>query len=310
MLSRVAENIYWMARNVERAENIARIAEVNHLLTIDSVIEQKQQWEPLISIFAQEKNFKELYKKADAASVLNFLFTDLRNYNSVASCLHHARENARGVRDQISGDAWNQLNRLYLQSKAFVERKEIPTQHFFDEIKDGAHLFFGIVNDTMSHDEGYRWMNLGRFLERADKTSRVIDVKYFILLPNAMDVGTPLDVIQWMAVLKSVSASHMYWRVHPRIIPEEVVGFLLQNEEFPRSVYYCVKRARRELENIFGQSHPLHERFLLLEKNLQHNSINKILGNGLHEFIDEVQRQLNELHIEIYANHFSLESAS
>lgn len=308
MLSRVAENIYWMARNVERAENIARIAEVNYLLTIDSVIAQKQQWQPLISIFGQEKEFKEHYDFADESSVLSFLFTDSRNYNSVVSCLTHARENARGVRDQISGEAWQQLNQLYLHCKAVVESKQLPNQQFFGEIKNGAHLFFGIINDTMSHDEAYRWVNLGRYIERADKTSRVIDVKYFILLPDVMDIGTPLDVIQWMAVLKSVSAAHMYWRSHPRIIPEEVVSYLLCNEQFPRSVYYCVKRARRELNHIFDEEHPLNDRFMALETKLRKNSMQEILEQGLHEFIDELQAQLNNLHKEIYTRHFSLET--
>lgn len=310
MLSRVAENIYWMARNVERAENIARIAEVNHLLTLDSVIEQKQQWEPLISIFGDEKPYYEHYQTADEVSVLRYLFTDPKNYSSVYSCLCHARENARGVRDQISGEAWQQLNLLYLYCKSVVESNQTPNQQFFDEIKNGAHLFFGIVNDTMSHDESYRWINLGRFLERADKTTRVIDVKYFILLPEVTDVGTPLDVIQWMAVLKSVSAFHMYWRVQPRIIPEQVVSFLLQNEQFPRSALYCVRRARMELMHMFGDTHPLIGKFHQLENDLKNNPMKLILGRGLHEFIDDVQIKLNNLHTEIYNQHFSLEQAS
>lgn len=310
MLSRVADNIYWMARYVERAENVARIAQVNYLLTLDSVIEQKQQWEPLVSIMGDEKAFYERHKIADESNVIRFLITDRDNWNSVFRCLWAARENARGVRDQISDEAWLQLNKLYLHCKALSEVNGTPSQEFFDEIRNGAHLFFGLVADTMNHDESYRWVNLGRYLERADKTSRLIDVKYFILLPEVTDVGTPIDLVQWNAVLKSVSAFHTYLRIERRIDPERVVAFLLQNQQFPRSVLYSVRRSHRELLTLFGDGHELSADFTRLEEMLSNPDIKSILNRGLHEFIDEVQLQLNNLHGEIHQRFFSLERAS
>lgn len=310
MLSRVAENIYWMARYVERAENVARIAEVNHHLTLDAVIEQNLQWQPLISIFADTESFTRRHREATEANVVNFLLCDLENPNSVVSCLRWAREDARAVRDAISSEAFLHLNTLYLQVREAVSAPNVAAADVFQKVKLGAHLFFGLVNDTMSHDEGYRWAQLGRHLERADKTSRVIDVKYFILLPRPGDAGTSIDAIQWMALLKSVSAYQMYWRQMARIEPAHVVRFLLQDEHFPRSVRYCVNRALVELRHIVQDMPNAEERlpiehFETLLGALDDTSVENILAGGLHEFVDHLQAGLNELHSEINNTFFS-----
>lgn len=311
MLSRVAENIYWMARYVERAENVARIAEVNQHLTLDAVIEQNLQWQPLISILADAEPFFKRHGEATEANVVDFLLRDPDNPNSIVSCLRSAREDARAVRDAISSEAFLHLNTLYLQVRDAVSRgPATAAADVFRQVKLGAHLFFGLVNDTMSHDEGYRWAQLGRYLERADKTSRVIDVKYFILLPRPGDVGTSIDAIQWMALLKSVSAYQMYWRQMARIEPQHVVRFLLQDEFFPRSVRYCVNRAMVELRHIVGNMPNAEERlpiehFENLCRALEGASVDRILAEGLHEFVDGLQVGLNELHSEINNTFFS-----
>lgn len=311
MLSRVAENIYWMARYVERAENMARIAEVNHHLTLDAVIEQKLQWQPLIAIFGDEENFFKRHTEASEANVVNFLACDPENPNSILSCLRWARENARAVRDAISSEAFLHLNMLYLEVREAASRGHaVASADLFQKVKLGAHLFFGLVNDTMSHDEGYRWAQIGRYIERADKTSRVIDVKYFILLPRLSDVGTSIDAIQWMALLKSVSAYQMYWRQMARIEPQHVVRFLLQDPSFPRSVRYCIDRAMTELRHVVENMPNAEERlpiehFQNLCSALENASIERILSDGLHEFVDGLQVGLNELHAEINNTFFS-----
>lgn len=311
MLSRVAENLYWMARYVERAENVARLAAVNHHLMLDAAIEQDLQWGPLVAIFGDQEPFAKKHSEPTEHNVLHFLVCDLENPNSIASCLRWAREDARCVRDVISSEAWLQLNMLYLKVReASAAGPSGATAEFFQDVKLGSHLFFGLIDDTMTHDEAYRWIQLGRFLERADKTSRIIDVKYFILLPQASDVGTSIDAIQWMAVLKSVSAYQMFWRRRTRIEPRDVVRFLLQDSEFPRSVRYCVRRAMRELglivDGMPGGRFPI-EHFESLRAALEGDGVDRILARGLHEFIDALQIGLNELHGEIHNTFFSLQ---
>lgn len=309
MLSRVAENIYWMARNVERAENIARIAEVNHHLSLDSLADQRRQWDAIIAICGDEEAFYQRYQTASQASVLSYLTTDRNNPNSILQCLGIARENARGTRDQLSHEVWQHLNLLFLRCKDFAQTNAVPHQELFEEIRNGSHLFFGLLADTMTHDEAYHWANVGRFLERAEKTSRVIDVKYFILLPNPSYVGTELDAIQWLAVLKSVSAAHMYLRHDRSLEPEKLISFLLKHDQFPRSIAWCLRQARHEFLQIAEETDNAREVLDLFDRlntSVSMSPIREILQNGLHEFIDNLQREINNLHGRLQELYFTL----
>src|SRR5258706_847866 len=195
MLARVADSIYWMSRYVERAENVARFIEVNLNLMLDLPVGSAQQWQPLVATTGDAAAFAKRYGTATQRNVIQFLTFDQENVNSIRSCLRAARENARSVREIISSPMWEQVNVFYLMVHdlaATARVREAPYE-FFHEIRMASHLFEGLTNATMSHGEGWHFCRMGRLLERADKTSRMVDVKYFLLLPSVADVGTPFD---------------------------------------------------------------------------------------------------------------------
>jgi uncharacterized alpha-E superfamily protein len=252
MLSRVADSIYWMARYVERAENVARFIDVNLQLMMDSPDYSGQQWEPLVYISGDQEAFGKRYGAATQESVLKFLAFDDENPNSIVSCLRGARQNARSVREIISSEMWLHLNKFFLTVDAVAHKELAPDDlhGFFDDVKSGSHLFNGIAEATMTHGEGWNFLGLGKQLERADKTSRILDVKYFILLRSVTDVGTAWDDIQWTAVLRSTSAFEMYRKDHGRVTPKGVVDYLLLNHNFPRSIHFCLNAARESLHGM------------------------------------------------------------
>ena len=211
MLSRVADSIYWMSRYIERAENVARFIDVNLNLMLDLPVGSAQQWQPLVDITGDTDEFAKRYGSATQQNVIQFLTFDQENVNSIRSCLRAARENARSVREIISSEMWEQLNQFYLvvNSAASKTGRMTDPQELFASVKMSSHLFTGVTDATMTHGEGWHFCRLGRKLERADKTSRILDVKYFLLLPTIADVGTTFDDIQWAAVLRSASAFEM-----------------------------------------------------------------------------------------------------
>src|SRR5882724_6864582 len=252
MLSRVAESIYWMSRYVERAENVARFIAVNLNMMLDAG-DGDQQWWPLVNTTGDHVDFKKRYGDATQENVIHFLTFDRANPNSIISCLRVARENARSVREIISSEMWLQLNTFYLKVNDAATGAGMESAHdFYTDVKLSSHLFTGITDATMTHGESWHFCRLARSLERADKTSRILDVKYFLLLPSPQDVGTPYDDIQWSALLRSASAFEMYRQRHGRIAPSRVVEFLILDQEFPRAVLYCLTKANESLHAISG----------------------------------------------------------
>ena len=299
MLSRVAESIYWMSRYIERAENTARFIEVNLTLMLDSS-GGEQQWWPLVNTSGDHADFEKRYRDATQENVILFLTFDRENPNSMISCLRAARENARSVREIISSEMWLQLNKFYLKvNDATVSGMGIESPHdFYTNVKLSSHLFTGVTDATMTHDEAWHFCRLGRKLERADKTSRILDVKYFILLRSVADVGTPLDDTQWAAVLRSASAFEMYRKREGRVSPKGIVRFLLLDQEFPRAIRFCLNAARDSLHAISGT--PLGsfrnnaEKLLgQLCSDLAYAHVDEILNSGLHEYLDDLQNRMN-----------------
>lgn len=315
MLSRVADSIYWLNRYVERAENIARFVDVNQNLLLDSPSGLAQQWQPLILTTGDLPLFKERYGEVTEENVIQFLTFDREYPNSILSCLVSARENARSVREIISSEMWEQVNFAYMMLKdaanKTLNRSQLP--EFFEEVKMAGHLFAGIMDATMSHNEGWHFGQIGRLLERADKTSRILDVKYFILLPSIKDVGTPLDEVQWMSLLKSASAYEMYRkRQQHKITPNGVVEFLILDREFPRSIQFCLLQAERSLHQITAS--PLGtwcnsaERSLgRLRSELDFLTIDEVIEMGLHEFLDNLQGRINDTGEKVFETFFALE---
>ncbi|MBZ0255785.1 alpha-E domain-containing protein, partial [bacterium] len=252
MLSRVADSIYWMSRYIERAENVARFLDVNVKLMLDMPHGQHDQWEPLVNVTGERDWFLEHYQGFSQAEVIRFLTFDQDYPNSIFSCLSSARENARSVREVISAEMWEEINTFYLTVKntSNTELQLDQLHSFFTKIRNGSSLFTGITDATMSHGEGWHFARLGRMLERADKTSRIVDMKYFILLPKSYDVGTPIDNIQWSALLSSTSGFHMYKQQYGAIDPMLVAKFLILDRMFPRAIHYCLIKAEESLHHI------------------------------------------------------------
>jgi len=299
LLSRVADSVYWMARYIERAENVARFIGVNLNLQIDLPLAPSQQWQPLVETSGDATVFKERFGNATQAKVIEWLAYDTENLSSIASCLRFARENARSVRETISSEMWAQVNSMYLTIQT---QRSLPEPErmldAFREIRMGCHLFEGVTDATMSHNEAWHFMRLGRMLERADKTSRILDVKYFMLLPSIRDVGTPYDDIHWSAVLKSVSGFEMYRKKYGRITPSDVVDFLVMDNEFPRAVRFCIKSASESLQSITGTPigafrYRSEQLMGQLRAELDFTSVETVLRSGLHEYLDRLQLKMN-----------------
>lgn len=297
MLSRVADSVFWLSRYVERAENVARFIEVNMHLSLDLGESVSQQWGPLVNITGDHEEFAKRYGEPTREKVWQFLTFDRKNPNSILSCLSSARENARTIRGTLPSLLWEELNKFYLYVRgAATDDSFENASSFLEEVKLGSYMFVGLTESVMSRNEAWHFSRLGRNIERADKTSRILDVKYFILLPTSHDVGTPLDVIQWAALLKSASALEMYRQVRGRITPVDVVEFLMLNTEFPRSIRSCLARAEESLRFIIGApgstATPALQLLLELRSQFDFPQAGDIIQSGLHEFIDRFQANL------------------
>src|ERR1700681_268712 len=316
MLSRVADSIYWMSRYIERAENVARFIDVNFNLMLDLPGGSAQQWQPLVDITGDTAEFKKSYGATTQHNVVQFLTFDPDNVNSIRSCVRAARENARSVREIISSEMWEQLNEFYLLvNSAAANIGSLRDPHeLFASVKMSSHQLAGVTDATMTHNEGWHFSRLGRQLERADKTSRIVDVKYFLLLPTVADVGTTFDDIQWAAVLRSASAFEMYRKRHGRIVPDRIVEFLLFETEFPRAVQYCLMRARGSVHAISGTPagmfrHPVERLFGELCSELAYARVEAIIAAGLHQYLDRLQTKMNQVGTGISETFFAARGA-
>ncbi|HZZ70778.1 MAG TPA: alpha-E domain-containing protein [Pirellulales bacterium] len=320
MLSRVAESIFWMSRYIERAENVARFIDVNLHLSLDLGPDLERQWDPLIYTTGDQEFFHKRFGAATQENVIQFLTFDSENPNSVLSCLQTARENARTVREMVSSQMWEELNKFYLMVRCATPAQVLASPFdFFAQIKLGGYLLEGVTQSTMSHGEAWHFRRLGQYLERGDKTSRILDVKYYWLLPSTAEVGTPLDTIQWAALLKSTNALEMYRKQHGRITPAQVAEFLILERHFPRAVRFCLTAAEQSLLAITGGSigyfqNPAEQRLGRLRSEFDYTHLDEIIGEGLHEFIDRFQSNLNAaggaIHDTFFATRREAESRS
>ncbi len=313
MISRVADAVYWMSRYVERAENVARFVDVNHYLNLDMPMDAEAQWNPMLEVTGDRASFVERYDGSVQENVVRFLVFDGANPNSIISCLRAARENARTVREAISSELWRQINAMYHFVRAAAKDGgvyEEPHQ-FLSSVKEGCHLITGISEATMSHDEAWHFARMGRMIERADKTSRILDVKYFLLLPSIDYIGAPYDKIQWAAVLKSTSALEMYRKKYRRITPQQIGRFLIFDNTFPRSIRYCLEAASHSLHTVSGApissfSNSAERKLGRLCADIDFSDIAEVFDNGMHQYLDHIQQRLNEIGEAIYTTYFSL----
>jgi uncharacterized alpha-E superfamily protein len=298
LLARYADCIFWLARYVERAENLARILDVNETFSRDS--RGAQNWRSIIQLNSDEDRFFADGRKLSAQSVLRFYVIDGDNPTSIVSAVHAARENARTLRPLISTEMWVQLNVFYNRLVELGPADLSPGRMsaLFATIKEACQTHTGITDGTFFRDQGWYFYQLGRYIERADQTTRLLDIKYHLLLPSASDVGSPTDVSQWNALLRSVAGYHAYRRLHAAsTTPARVAGFLLFNQAFPRSLHHCVREAARLLGDVKSRyslrgGNDAAEELDRLRAVLGTLTITEILREGLHEFLDVIQQQL------------------
>jgi len=308
MLSRVANSLYWMSRYIERAESMARLVDVNLQLLLDyrNINDETlvAHWMPIVQSSGDEELFRSLYPRTSGQTVTDFMVFNPANTNSIYSSLVQARENARMVRDQITVELWEEINRIYLFIKSPAAQKEWrqSPSDFFLTIKNTSLLLQGMTDSTVVRNEGWFFTQVGRFLERADKTSRILDVRHTSLPGTDLPaIPSQLDTLGWSAVLRSCSAWDAYKAQYgAEVNPAHVAEFLILTDDFPRSVRFSVRHLNAVLRRISG----VHEgRFsndaeklagrLLAE--LQFSTVDDILGVGLHNYIDVLQGKLNAI---------------
>ncbi|GEO22972.1 hypothetical protein CQA01_35060 [Cyclobacterium qasimii] len=299
---------------MERTENYARFINVNFNLMLDLPPDLKEQWEPLIMATGDHELYKSRNLSYNMQEVIYFLAFDQSNPNSIISSISKARENARMIRENLTKETWEKLNETYhfvnKASNEKVWKKEDP-RDFFEEVKSQILLLYGLADNTVARTEGWYFRQLGQYLERADKTSRILDVKYHILLPSADEVGSPLDFLHWMALLKSVTAFNTYRRLYGNISPSGVVEFLLLNKYFPRSVFFCLKEAEQCLYKISGANgdgytNSAEKAMGELRSKLEFDDVNDIISSGLHEYIEHLQIKINNISNKINDNYFQI----
>jgi uncharacterized alpha-E superfamily protein len=305
MLSRVAERIYWGGRYLERAENTARMVSTYAGVLLDLPAEAGMTWHHLVAIADAETSFAARYRKADEKSVLAFLITDRENPGSIVSSVAYARENFRTTRDVLPREAWESINSLYLFSRDNMAR-QVPRRQLHQVLTrcvNSCQQVSGALSETMSHGDAYQFLVSGRTLERADMNSRTIDA-----VASAFAVSERLRTIHentlWMAVLKSQSAYQMYRQfAHRRVARRDVLDFLVKNELFPRSMLHCLHRLAGSLAGL-----PLHEKVYepvaRLADRIGNTDLAAFEGPPLHEWIDGLQVEFNQIHEEIESTWF------
>ena len=319
MLSRVADSLYWMSRYIERAEDLMRLLAVNYHTLLDAgQMDSDQGWQPLIVATNDETLYRQYYDRYTAGNVRDFMLWNNDNPNAVLWCITMARENARSVREQISKEMWEHLNRLYFMVRE-ADREAVSRGiiEFFARIRDGSHAFQGITNETMTHGEAYQFIQLGKHIERAEKTTRIVDVKYAAL--RHLPPGSVEEALQVMALLKSCSAFEPFRREYAaQLQAAAVVEYLLLNREFPRAVGYCLNRCLQAVTLITAaaeQQRPqqyynaganLPQRSLgRLASELEYLDVQEVLGDRLHEYLRQLLLRLNAAGEDITRTYFS-----
>ena len=294
MLSRIGESLYWMTRNLERADDTARILDINvvHMLEADEGTTEEAQWKPLLNIVDALELYEERYEDGviGVQRVIHFLTQDRTFHSSLYNSLRLARENARVVRDRISNEMWEAVNEFWLRVEKHLAATLQPWRaaEFYAYVHREVATFFGLAQSTMMRGEAYGFTVLGSLQERADMTARILDVRYHLLLPDVSLVGSPLDYYQWGALLKSLSGFEAYRRKYQAgLRPIDVVEFAVLDPDFPRSLAYCVDTMARALERIgVAPDSRVDMAMRALHAHLAEVSPRAILDQGLHEYLE------------------------
>jgi uncharacterized alpha-E superfamily protein len=309
MLSRTADHLYWMARYTERAENTARMLDVNYQTSLlpQSAAVSKVGWQGMLSISELMPAYQARHGEIEPQQVMQFMVKDERNASSILSCLRAARENARAVRGSLTTEAWETQNQTWLELNRMLRAGEYerdPAQ-FFEWVKFRSHLSRGVTVGTMLMDEALHFMRLGTFLERADNTARLVDVKFHAVQSDffgaASEKDQEYDFYHWSAILRSVSGFEIYRKVYRDVIkPERVADLLILRPDMPRSLHASMNEVVGNLAMVSNdQSAETQRRAGRLRAELQYGDIEEILANGLHAFLTQFLDRVNDLGVRI-----------
>jgi uncharacterized alpha-E superfamily protein len=309
MLCRTANELYWMARHIERAENTARLLDVTYrmsLLPYEAVepgLAWAQPWALPLITSGLATAFYQRFSQLSAENVLRFMVLDSANSSSIYCCLRSARESARSVRGAITSEMYEDLNSSWLEMRRqdYDRIQASGVSEFLDWVKMRSHLFRGVTFGTMLRDEAYHFIRLGTHLERADNTARILDVKYHTLLPSAADVGGAVDYYQWGALLRSVSGFESYRKIYSDVItPRRVAELLILREDMPRSLHACLNLIHETLEVLCdANSREIERAAGELHARLHYGKTHDIIRLGLHEYLMEFLDRISTLSMEI-----------
>jgi len=303
MLSRTADNLYWLSRYVERAEYLARILETTQRLTALPLayVGESNEWTTAVATAGCSAAFFAVHEEANEDTVADFLAFSTENPSSIRSCFEVARHNARGVRTALTTEMWDAINSTWLELKRFGNRPSSREElaRFLQWVQVSSLRFDGSAYRTMLRNDAYFFSRLGVFIERADNTARILDVKYHLLLPEHEQVGGPLDYFQWSSILRSVSALTAYhWVYRESVKPWLVADLLMLNEQMPRSLAACYTNLVEHLDNlarVYGRQGPAQRQARAIRTRLQNSRMEEIFKSGLHEFISAFISDNNRL---------------
>ncbi len=291
LLGRTANGLYWMNRYIERAENMARLVDAGLRLALTRTASAADEWASVVLSAGVEEAFRAKYEEFNAANVSDFLLRDVSNPSSVMSAIETARNNGRMVRTALTRETWESLNEAWMALKRMlqgpIDDRELP--RVLDAIKRETALIHGSFHGTMLRNEIFDFSQIGTFVERADNTARILDVKYYVLLPSASWVGSSLDNYQWESILRSVSAHRSYrWIYEAEYSPTNIADYLILNTRMPRSLAFCYRNigdSLRYLADAYGNRQPCHDTVEEMFARFRAGSVGEIFDNGLHEFL-------------------------
>jgi uncharacterized alpha-E superfamily protein len=307
MLSRVAGGLFWMSRYVERAETIARLLDAGRRINaLPTTAETRTaEWASIVIAAGCSGTFPGSIAEADQRSVAHHLIFDAENPSSIRSCLQQARDNAREMRTALTAEVWDAINGSWIAMRSRAPNHILDGEFapFLDWTKTQANTVRGAIDDTLLRDAGYNFVRLGQYVERADATARLMDVKYHLLLPPDQQVGGIIDEVQWAQILRAAGSLRAYRHVYrASVTPDRVVHFLVLNGMSPRSLRFCTAMLDRHLEELrgqLGQTHPCHARVRTMKARLADLEVGEIFTHGLHEFLAERIWDTNALGIDI-----------
>ena len=301
LLGRTANGLYWMNRYIERAENMARLVDAGLRMALTRSESAADEWTSVMVSAGAEDAFRAKHAEFTVATVSDFLLRDTSNPSSVMSSIETARNNARMVRTALTRDTWESINEAWMFHKRMlggaIDARDLPK--VLDAIKRETALIRGAFHGTMLRNEIFDFSQIGTFVERADNTARILDVKYYVLLPSISWVGSSLDNYQWESILRSVSAHRSYrWVYDAEYKPTNIADYLILNERMPRSLAFCYRNiaaSLRMLSEEYGMRHACHEIAEKMVAGLKVGSIKDIFDTGLHEFLDAFVSDNNRL---------------